>query len=469
MSLSRTFCLLALTSAFSCGTLCAETDLPETIASGGVAGDGMLCPSAPNDTIIDVRSLAAPDVDQPVMTISGLKAFIERNKITRIDQLMRSFPDHFKTNFSLVEHTRATGQSNLDYPRIVIFSSDGHLLMNIGTLREDPKFDMLDIAELHTDTGRWEFSVFDFSGPAPKLKRDDPECLSCHAPDNPRPIWGTNLLWPGVFGDNIAEGPQGEALDTGHAIKFNQFANQETDSVRMNTMIFRDEKVHRGGKRRIANHIIGSDLLISNIAFGSAAAYGAFRTIKTRYPERYQQLRQTLLILALQDLSEKPENPTLTQALKEQVRKYNIGELSVDQVLIALGLNPQQAFSLATLHDREAPQTDWQMGIGGLYEQLFMLVLDDLANDDPKIEALLQATAPGSPVFGCKDLAKTVRDMIDYKKLHLYQLRGRARYEVNRIYYAIDAEVINQQVLQPLVEPLGKLLSQQLNRSTAKL
>ena len=428
---------------------------PEFVSSGGVAGDQILCPASPRDVIVPLESLdPAPLPGEPEMTIDGLHQFIHQHGITDIAELMRAFPVHFKTNFSLVETTRATGMSTLDYPRIILFGSDGHLLMNIGTLKEDPKYQMLDIAELNAKTGQWEFSAFDFSGEQPTLNRHDPECLTCHAANNPRPIWGTNADWPGVFGDNIAEGPQGEALDGRHVIKLNQWIAGKTDSERMQALIFRSEPVRRGGMRRIAHHILGGELLLSNIAIGSAAALGAFRTIQTAHNRRYRKLREAILLLGIEHMRGGSLTAPVKHKITSQIHQYGGHGDDLDALLSVLGLDTSEAFSLATLDDREPPAKDWKMARGDLYEQLLMLVLDDLATDNPHVERILRRTTPGKTVFRCSTLAHNVRDLIDYKKLHLYDARGQARYQINQVYYAADMEVIYSAVLEPVANEL---------------
>ncbi|WP_231758623.1 hypothetical protein [Microbulbifer elongatus] len=240
---------------------------------------------------------AAPAASEKVleMSIDGIQQFIERENIRSIDALLNYFPEHYRTNFSLVEHTRATGQSNLQYPRIVLFGTDGRFLLNVGTKPDDPKYHLLDVAELHEPSGHWEFSVFDFSGDKPQLQRNDTSCAECHGTENSRPVWGSNMEWPGVFGDNVARGPQGEALDSRHLEQMRAIIRGDGKSPRFDFLQWRDEPLHRGGKRRIARHAFGAELILSNIAMGSATARGAFLRLRNGEPTQYQQQRKALL------------------------------------------------------------------------------------------------------------------------------------------------------------------------------
>ena len=188
------------------------------ISSGGIQGDRILCATAANDVIVPLDSLdSPPKAGEPLMTVEGIEQFINENQIDSVTEVLNALPIHYRTNFSLIEKSKGSSLSSLEYPRMVLFGSDGRVLLNFGTDKKDPSYKTLNVAELHEDTGRWEFSVFDFKNDKVKLQRNPNSCKSCHG-NILRPIWGTNLDWAGAFGDNVAAGPQGEALDTKHLI-----------------------------------------------------------------------------------------------------------------------------------------------------------------------------------------------------------------------------------------------------------
>lgn len=419
--------------------------------SGGIPANKTLCPESPYDTIVPVSQLdPPPQPGQPHMSIDGLHDFMLNNDIGSIEQLINTFPEHYRNNFSLVEHTKATGQSNLKYPRIVLFGSDGRFLLNIGTKPDDPKYHLLDVAQLDEDTGDWEFSVFDFNGVRPKLTRNDPNCIECHGKDNARPFWGTNLDWPGVFGDNIAEGPQGEALDARHAERMNEIKSGKGESARFNFLTWNNETLRRGAKRKIANHVFGAELLVSNIAMGSATSRGSFIRLSKRFPKKYKALREELLLAYYLKKGNAYLSHQEAGIYSELAELLDIKEADLDSMLKSLGLYPNEAFSLGTLAEKEPPMSHWSMGKGDLYDMLMLQVLDDIRKDDHQIENILARRSVAEAIIDCPDTASSISEVVDFKMLHLFHLKGSARYQVNRVYYPLDIEDIYDRVFLPV-------------------
>ncbi len=436
------------------------------IATGGTPAEFAVCPKSSYDTIVKIESLnpSANDL-HPEMTIEGINEYIQKHDIRTMEALLNSFPDHYRNNFSLVEITRATGESNLKYPRIILFGSDGRLLLNVGTKPDDPQYNLLDVMELHDETGRWEMSVFDFNGEKPKLIRDDPSCIECHGDKNARPVWGTNLMWEGAFGDNVSPRPQGEALDTKHAVRMNEIIDGKGDSPRFEFLEWHEERPRRGGKRKIANHIVGIDLFMSNIAMGSATSRGSFKRLSQKKPEAYKALREEILFAYYLKkgnayISES-EQPTI-DALKTNL---GIDDFDLDSILTALEMEPKEAFSLATLFEQEKPDTRWSMGRGDLYDMLMLQILDDLRRDNPEVNEILTTRSVPEAIFGCPDTAKSIAEVLDYKMLHLFYLRGKAKYEVHKEFYPLDVEDIYDRVFIPISHKLMGFLRENIDAS----
>ena len=464
--------LLALPAASTTASIMSaiEARVSEQLYhTGGVFNEVELCPKSPYDTIAAIGALN-PQVSegQMPMTIEGMQAYIQKNNITTIEALLDALPNHYRTNFSLVEHTRATGQSNLEYPRIVLFGSDGRFMLNVGTKPDDPMYNVLDVAELHLDTGRWEFSVFDFRENKPLLTRNDPTCNACHGDKNSRPVWGDFQEWTGVFGDSVVDGPRPEALDHTHAIKMNEIMRGQGGSKRFDFLIWKPALMHRGGFREIAHHDFGPELLISNLAMGTANAQGAYIRLAQTEPEKYRALRKDLLLSYYSKRVSKIRYPVkinhskqsldysraMNTQIKNQLAPLALAEGLIDTQLLTLGLDTSEAFSLATLHETEAPQTGWSLAVADQYDLLMLQVLDDLRRDDPAINKILKDTALAYPIYGCPDTASSVADIIDFKLLHLFYLGGEARYQVNWIYFPKDLDDIYDQVFLPISQQL---------------
>ncbi len=434
----------------------------EYISTGGKITGKIRCPSAVNDLIVELDSLnPTPKEGDPEMTIKGVMAFMQKNNIKTIVELLNKLPEHYRNNFSLVEKTKGEGQSNLRFPRIVLFGSDGTFLMNISTKPDDPKYDLLDCAELNEENGVWEFSQLDFTGDTPKLHTSPESCIRCHG-DKPRPVWGTNMNWPGVFGDNEAAGLNGEALSYRHVLRMREIIEGKTFSDRFDFLNWSDQKLTSGGIRRIADNVFGAELLISNMAMGTATARGVFIRIKKEYPKKYIALREALLLLGYEYMVTGILSDIEKENIEELIRSYGGSGGDIDDLLLVLGIDAKESFSLETLAKEEEPKTDWSLGAGDLYEQVLLQVLSDLTKDDNDLKTLL-ISVPNTPgIFGCEDLGKNIKEVIDFKMLHMHYLLGRARYEVNKVYYPQDVENIKEKVFVPVYEKLAPYLKKKI-------
>jgi len=433
------------------------------LSTGGVVNGKIICPSIVNDLIVPLNSLnPTPKKGEPKMTIDGIRSFIKTGGITTITELLNRLPIHYKTNFSLVEKTKGEGQSSLKFPRIVLFGSDGRFLVNVSTKPDDPKFNLLDCAELSSETGKWEFSQFDFTNKEPKFHKNPESCIRCHG-EEPRPVWGTNMDWPGVFGDNEAAGPNGEALSYRHVLTMNEIKKTNSYSDRFDFLLWSNQKLTSGGIRRIANNAFGAELLVSNLAMGSATARGVFLRLKKTYPKRYKMLREELLLLGYEHMVKGTLSKKEKNSLNATINSFDKHASGIDGVLKVLGVDTNVAFSLGTLDAEEKPQKNWSLGAGDLYEQVFLQVLNDLLEEDKQLENLLLGVENTPGIFGCDNLGKNIKEVIDFKMLHLFYLQGSARYEVNKVYYPQDIENIKDKVFVPIYEKIKTYLKTNAN------
>lgn len=433
------------------------------ISTGGVTNGKFICPKTVNDVIVKLNSLdPAAKTGEPEMTIKGVKKFIDENNITTITELLNNLPEHYRNNFSLVETTKGEGQSNLKFPRIVLFGPDGKFLANISTKADDPKYDLLDVAELDNETGVWEFSQFDFTDKKPKLHTNPESCIRCHG-NKPRPVWGTNMDWPGVFGDNEAAGPNGEALSYKHVLRMKEIIEGKTFSDRFDFLNWSDQELKSGGIRRIANNAFGAELLISNMAMGTATAKGIFIRMKKENPTKYLAVREELLLLGYEYMVDGILSDQEKEDLEILINGYGEVGNDIDSMLGVLGIDTKEAFSLSTLAKEEKPKTDWSIGAGDLYELVLLQVLNDLAQEDAEVKAILESIPNTPGIFGCENLGKNIKEVVEFKMLHMFYLSGSARYEVNKVYYPQDVENIKEKVFIPVYKKLLPYLKKKAN------
>ena len=460
------FILSKLVLAFiflqSCQTTVYDNSIPiEIVSLGGSETGDTICPSVYNDVIVPISSLEGEKGKNKLkVTTKGIFEYINKYDITSIPQLLNALPDHYRTNFSLVEDTKGEGQSDLNFPRIVLFGSDGRFLMNVGTKPEDPKYDLLDCAELDDETGRWVLSQLDFTKRKPQLIMEPQECMRCHGENEPRPIWGTSKDWPGVFGDNEAPGLSGDALSPRHIRRMNEIRDGHGGSQRFRFLKWKEgEELRSGGFRRIADNAFGVELIVSNLVIGSATGRGIFLRLKNKFPDKYLQWREALLLYAYHKNGIEVMDDAELSIFENSLIQSDSSKQHIDGVFEVLGIDVNESFSLGTLaEDEKEAITNWSLGDGDLYDQVFLQVLDDLSKTDEAIAELLVSTENTHPVFKCEGTVKNIRELIDYKMLHMYHLKGRARYEVNKVYYPLEVERVFDLVLRPIKDELVPML-----------
>ncbi len=136
------------------------------------------------------------------------------------EELLPLLPTELRDNFTFVFDSRGPHPSvSRDFPRVVLFSEDGRLVLALAGAPGRPDADTLDV--LHFDDAAARFRLSRFVLPAavarqPSLARaaarngalDPPECLLCHG-DDPRPIFDAYPLWPGFYGSVLDTFPDG--------------------------------------------------------------------------------------------------------------------------------------------------------------------------------------------------------------------------------------------------------------------
>ncbi|WP_231758622.1 hypothetical protein [Microbulbifer elongatus] len=126
----------------------------------------------------------------------------------------------------------------------------------------------------------------------------------------------------------------------------------------------------------------------------------------------------------------------------------------MDQLLKNLGVDTAEAFSLATLHDLESPQPNWSMGRGDLHDLLALQILDDLMRVDAEVATILRDRTVAEGVLDCPGTANSLAEVVQFKMLHLFHLRGKARFLVHEQFYPLDLEDVYSRVFLPAAHPL---------------
>lgn len=99
------------------------------------------------------------------------------------------------------------------------------------------------------------------------------------------------------------------------------------------------------------------------------------------------------------------------------------------------------------------------MGRGDLHDLLALQILDDLRREDPAVAKILAGRRVEEGILGCPDTAKNIADVVQFKMLHLFQLRGHHRFLVHEQFYPLDLEDVYTRVFLPVAHPLLAYIS----------
>ncbi|MBD0403065.1 hypothetical protein [Flammeovirga sp. EKP202] len=375
--------------------------------------------------------------------LSDIKEWVQKKEISSVEDLMLKLPEVYRKNFSLVEHTKALGEANLDYPRIVMFGSDGHLLFNISSKLDDPTYQKVDGIELNEQTGNWELFQVDFTQAKIKVHDAPQECFRCHGQAHPKPLWGTSSHWEGVFGDNEAKGPNGEALSMRHLQKMNAFKGHRTNSPRLKLLLWdMEQKLRSGGIRNIKDNRFGAELITSNHFIGASTAKGIY--IRMRQHENYQNIVLPLLLLTAQ----MGKDINIGQITSKHFDLNNIPH-HIDSLYTLVNIDTKTDFSINNSLEDENPDPQWRMGKGTLYEQIALLALYDelLVNEELK-NIFLSIPAQ----LSCKSEDHTMTnlfDLVQHKVKYHYLLKGSGKVEASKVYLPLDDDEVLASVLEP--------------------
>lgn len=390
--------------------------------------------------------------------MTGLNQFITTKGINRVADFLKALPDHYQKHYAFVEKTRGLGKASLTYPRIVLFGADARLMISVSTDPSDERYERVDVAHMDKRTGQWEFSEFDFKATGQKLNRNPASCVQCHGSPG-RPIWGTYLDWPGVFGDDPAPGQQAEKLTAAHAQRLTELKAQKGNPERFHTLKWADRYV-ASSAQFLPDHRYGYALTLSNQELGFTVAESVLLRMKARFPLRYAALREEILLLGYYGT----HTPWLTEAEKQRVGKI-ISRLGgtgnrVEDLFKVLGIDIVKEFSLKRLAS-ETPDPDWNPSSGDLFGLLYMLILDDISKSDISVRTTLQSAPIGKGVYGiwdCPNLGHSVYDSLTYRMTQAVKVKGSARQAMERVFFGLDNTRVNQPIFEQAGRPLFEAL-----------
>ncbi len=133
----------------------------------------------------------------------GLKKFIQNNRFTCFDEVLKSMRPEDRSTYSLVYGSRSKSFS-IEKPRVILAtkkkSSGRFTLYAFGIDPKADSYNSVEVIEFAPEDARFNFHeiIFDEAKAAEPIFVDRPSrCESCH---NGLPIWDNYPSWPGFFG-----------------------------------------------------------------------------------------------------------------------------------------------------------------------------------------------------------------------------------------------------------------------------
>jgi hypothetical protein len=191
----------------------------------GLIASGCLAASA--DTPTDDAVPAEAEIRTVRVTYPIVERLIRDERPTSLEEFLPLLPPGYRENFTLVHTSASLQQGSFTDPRVILFGTDGKLLMSFNndpvhrgarTLEVfafDDEAQKFDTHRIHFYRPDYEAGVVPLVADAVYEETNPVICQGCHGRE-PRPIFATYSTWPGFYGesdDEIALEGEEEHLD----------------------------------------------------------------------------------------------------------------------------------------------------------------------------------------------------------------------------------------------------------------
>ncbi|MCC6276586.1 MAG: hypothetical protein IT289_01580 [Oligoflexia bacterium] len=167
----------------------------------------------------------------PISSFADLQKFIQKGEYKTIESFLEALPAESKKHFTFVYQSRSLHGSSALNPRALVYLNRGKLVFSFNGSPEQKNFDKLEVMEFDQKESRFRFHEIVFPegrlGAKHEFNLNDSKCLHCHRQD-PRPIWDSYDLWPGVYGSTDGKMQKG----TWELKKYQEFLNKNAKTGR---------------------------------------------------------------------------------------------------------------------------------------------------------------------------------------------------------------------------------------------
>ncbi|WP_444998211.1 PKD domain-containing protein [Aliikangiella sp. IMCC44359] len=436
-------------------TRCVQTISAIGLACSVLQLNAMDCPVTPTkykDVDIPNPDPAPANGEFPA-DMDLIYDYVINNNIKSVKELLDHMPLHMRKHYSFIKNTGALNETDLNNPGLLPWGSDTRFMMNIGSKKDAPLYEVVDMAYLQDD-GDWEFRALDFRGATPLLSPDggtNGECRQCHAKggDNNvagpmRPILGNYLFWTGFFSDS--NGASGEDVTAEEVPVLRAIKEGNHNNDRFHTLLFASRFADQEGTSiNLPDHAYGPGLTIFNTELSSAVAESVHKRLSRN--TNYRGLREEMLAISYCD-----SKGRLSSQQREKLvdlvsgvggtKPSGYATFEWERVYRALGLEPRHEFPVHFKTEDDlatVPRDDinWNTGVSSIREVVDMLILMELAEENTELDNILKNNQSSYDMTsGCS--FNSLKDHLAHKIYALFTLKGNARQKARESYYDID-------------------------------
>lgn len=361
------------------GTTEDESSSSAESSGGGSESTGAEVPPA----------IDCPDtVETPEASVRSVQCYVLQQGVASVTELMAALPQHLRDSYTLMAESRSLHAANVEHPRVILYGTDARFLFSISTEPSDPRYDVIEMAELQEESGEWAFRAIDFTEPTNvEVGVEGDACGGCHGTPA-RPIWGRYPDWPGAYGavENQLEPAEIAVIES---------ARVDPDMLdgRLADLEMPEPFLVEQGLFHLAARDYGYANTAFNFELGVAVADGIATRLATR--EDWPQVQRDLVHARFCT----PQPQAAVRALYAEYGLEDVRDFYLDE---RVTVEPRP----------EVSSFDWNQGNTGLSDIVVFRALDALVRDgDP---AIIEALVP---------IEETRSRWIEY----LFELRGEAR------------------------------------------
>ncbi|MFN7133680.1 MAG: hypothetical protein ACK4N5_16505, partial [Myxococcales bacterium] len=129
-----------------------------------------------------------------------LEAYLRTQRFDDPSMLLRCLPASYRKHFTLVYESRSPERDavSMQHPRIVLFGEDAKLVLALTGNPRAAHYDRVQVLAFDEAADRYRLFELTFRpGEVARIEAEPASCVQCHGAD-PRPLWETYNLWPGV-------------------------------------------------------------------------------------------------------------------------------------------------------------------------------------------------------------------------------------------------------------------------------